>query len=115
MPTLRTSMSTIKELKEQIRTLQAQVEAQKSQELPSVIAEIREKIEEYGITVEQLFADSGESKQEKSSHRASKSKVEMKYQFNGEQWSGRGKMPKAMQAEIDAGRAKSKADFLIKQ
>lgn len=110
-------MATIRELQEQMKALQEQIEAQKKQELPAVIAEIKQKIAEYGVTPEQIFDDLVISapRQNKSPERSSKNKVEMKYEFEGVQWSGRGKIPTPMQVEIDKGRAKSKDDFLIKK
>lgn len=109
-------MATYIELQEQIKALQAQADLLKAQELPSVIADIKAKIAEYGITVEQIF-DHVHKSSPTEIHTPSgrRQKLPMKYDFAGEQWSGRGKMPKAMQAEIDAGRAKSKDDFLIKK
>ncbi len=99
-------MSSYKELLSQIEALKQQAESQRKNEISSVIADIRAKMLEYGITV----ADLG------SGARTSRSKgmtVAAKYRHprTGETWTGRGKMPKWLQAEVNTG--KRKEDFLI--
>lgn len=78
-----------KDLKEQLAKLQEETEAARIAELEEVVADIRVKVAEYGITPEQIFGR----------QRASKGKaaapVAAKYQNSktGETWSGRGRAP----------------------
>ena len=75
-----------KDLKDQLAKLQEETEAARIAELQAVVADIRVKVAEYGITVEQIFGR----------QRASKGKtVAAKYQNpkTGETWSGRGRAP----------------------
>ena len=98
-------MATYKELQAQIESLQQQAEAQRKAEIASVIADIRAKMDEFGITL----ADLGTRR----SSGAKGSTVAPKYRHpqTGETWSGRGKMPRWLQAAVDAGQ--SKDSFLI--
>ncbi len=99
-------MSSYKELLSQIEVLKQQAESQRKAEIASVVADIRAKMQEYGITASDLG----------SGGRGSRSRgmtVAAKYRHprTGETWTGRGKMPKWLQAEVNAG--KRKEDFLI--
>ena len=99
-------MSSYKELLSQIEVLKQQAESQRKAEIASVVTDIRAKMQEYGISASDLG----------SGGRGSRSKgmtVAAKYRHpqTGETWTGRGKMPKWMQAEVGAGRAKE--EFLI--
>lgn len=99
-------MSSYKELLSQIETLKQQAESQRRAEIAKVVADIRAKMQEYGITVADLGA----------SARTSRTKgmtVAAKYRHpaTGETWTGRGKMPKWLQAEVNQG--KRREDFLI--
>ena len=99
-------MSSYKELLSQIEVLKQQAESQRKAEIANVVADIRAKMQEYGISVSDLG----------SSGRDSRSKgmtVAAKYRHprTGETWTGRGKMPKWLQAEVNTG--KRKEDFLI--
>lgn len=83
-------MTTYKELQVQIAQLQKQAEEVRKTELSSAIAEIRAKIQEYGVTAADLGL-SGNKKTVKV-----KPAVEAKYRnpTTGDTWSGRGKAPK---------------------
>jgi DNA-binding protein H-NS len=99
-------MSSYKELLSQIEVLKQQAESQRKAEISKVVADIRAKMQEYGISL----ADLG------SPVRGSRSKgttVAAKYRHlaSGATWTGRGKMPKWLQAEVAQG--KRKEDFLI--
>ncbi len=98
-------MSSYKELLSQIEMLKQQAESQRRSEIASVVADIRAKMQEYGITV----ADLGAAR----ASRAKGTTVAAKYRHpsSGETWTGRGKMPKWLQAEV--GNGKRKEDFLI--
>ena len=76
-------MATYSELVSQAQALMAQAEQVRKQELANVISDIKAKMKEYGITVEDL----GGSTARKSG--ATKSKSAAKFRGpNGELWSG---------------------------
>lgn len=98
-------MTTYKELQSQIEKLQREAEQARRNEISAAIAEIHAKMNEYGISPEDLGFGAGiKRKPAKSARRP----VAPKYrnESTGETWSGRGKPPKWM-----AGRDKSQ--FLI--
>lgn len=98
-------MESYKQLQEQIKSLQNKAEEVRRAELSRTIAEIREKMKDLGISVDDLKRVEGKQK----SGRKISAPVVPKYQdpVSGKTWSGRGKEPKWL-----AGR--SKGDFLIK-
>ncbi|MGE0072133.1 MAG: H-NS family nucleoid-associated regulatory protein [Thiomonas sp.] len=99
-------MATYKELQAQIEALKQQAEAQRKAEISAVVADIRAKMEEYGLTL----ADIGTRRVGGSSKGST---VAPKYRNaqTGETWSGRGKMPRWLQTAVDNGQ--SKESFLI--
>lgn len=75
-------MATYSELVSQAQALMAQAEQVRKQELAQVIADIKAKMKEYGITLEDLGGQSGKKG-------AGKSKSAAKYRGpQGELWSG---------------------------
>ena len=99
-------MANYSELQREIARLMQQAESARKAEVSAVIAEIKAKMAEYGITA----ADLGSAGR---SSRAKGTTVAAKYKnvATGETWTGRGKMPRWLQAEVAAGRRKE--DFLI--
>ncbi len=99
-------MSSYKELLSQIEALKQQAEAQRKSEISNVVADIRAKMQEYGITAADLGSGSRVSRNKGTT-------VAAKYRnpSTGDTWTGRGKMPKWLQAEVGTG--KRKEDFLI--
>lgn len=93
-------MATYSELVSQAQALMAQAEQVRKQELAQVIADIKAKMKEYGITVEDLGGLSGR----KAS--AGKSKSVAKYCGpNGELWSGGpGRKPDWVKAALAEGK-----------
>ena len=100
------TMTSYSELQREIARLMQQAESARKAEVSAVIAEIKAKMAEYGITA----ADLGSAGR---SSRAKGTTVAAKYKnvATGETWTGRGKMPRWLQAEVAAGRRKE--DFLI--
>jgi DNA-binding protein H-NS len=99
-------MSQYAELKAQIAKLQAQAEDARRQEIVNVIAEIRQKIAEFGLSAHDLgFAEAA-----RRGRPPKKAPLPPKYQDpkSGNTWSGRGKPPKWI-----AG--KNRERFLIEQ
>ncbi|WP_175691773.1 H-NS histone family protein [Burkholderia anthina] len=80
-----------KDLKEQLAKLEAETEAARVAELEAVLADIREKVTEYGITPDQVFG----RKRANSGKKAAAPTTAAKYQNpkTGETWSGRGRAP----------------------
>jgi DNA-binding protein H-NS len=84
-------VATYKQIRAQIEKLQAKAEDLRKQELETVIAQMREKIAELGITPEDLFS----RKRGARSAVSAKAPREPKYQNpkTGETWSGMGRAP----------------------
>ena len=93
-------MSTYTELVSQANALMAQAEQVRKQELSKVIADIKDKMREYSITVEDLGNVAVGRKAV-----ATKSKAPAKYRGpNGQLWSGGpGRKPEWAKAAIAAG------------
>ena len=109
-------MSKLLELQSEIAKLQAQAQQIKSREFDSTVAEIRAKMEAFGITVKDLQSPSkakrgrkpkGDAAPVVKKEKKAKAAVAPKYRgSNGETWSGRGLTPKWMVAAIAAGQSK---------
>ncbi|MFC7462356.1 H-NS family nucleoid-associated regulatory protein [Hydrogenophaga defluvii] len=102
-------MSSYSELMNQAQALMAQAEQVRKQELAAVIADIKAKMKEYGITVADLGGAAA------AVRKSPKSKVarEAKYRGpNGETWAGGlGRKPEWVRAILAAG--KNIEDFRI--
>ncbi|MEZ0605064.1 H-NS histone family protein [Paraburkholderia sp. IW21] len=85
-------MSQYADLKAQIAKLQAQAEEARRTEVDNVVADIRQKIAEYGLTAQDL----GFAVAAKRGRPPKKAPLPAKYQDpkSGNTWSGRGKPPK---------------------
>jgi DNA-binding protein H-NS len=99
-------MATYQELKAQAEALLKQAEVARRAEIASVVAEIQARMKEYGITLDDL---KGGAKKTRTG-----AAVAAKYHnpANGESWSGRGRAPRWLAAELAKGR--SKDEFLVK-
>ena len=84
-------MATYRELLVQKAALDAQVEKVREEERGAIIIEIRQKMNEYQITVDEI----GGGRKGKKSIKTARSAVAPKYQdpATGATWSGRGKAP----------------------
>jgi len=98
-------MATYKELKAQAEALLQQAETARRAEIAAVVAEIRARMKEYGITLADLKGGAKKTK--------SRSAVAAKYRnpATGKSWSGRGRAPKWLADELAKGR--SRDEFLI--
>jgi DNA-binding protein H-NS len=96
-------MSSYEELQQKIAELQKQAEEVRQQEIAQVVADIKAKMAQYGITIEDL---SGRVKK-------TGSVVKAKYRdpVSGKEWSGRGVQPKWLREATAAGRTRD--EFLI--
>jgi DNA-binding protein H-NS len=101
-------MATYSELMAQAQSLMAQAEQARKEELSTVIADIKAKMKQFGITVADLGGMSGGKKVVKS-----KSSAPAKYRGpNGELWAGGpGRKPEWVRAVLASG--KSIDEFLI--
>ena len=113
-------MASYKELKSQAEDLMRQAEAARKVEIGAAIAEIKAKMKAYGITLEDLDGKTRAAKGRKpkaakpakaatgAKAKAAKPRkpVAAKYRNSatGETWSGRGKPPKWLAAELAKGR-----------
>ncbi len=95
-------MPTHQELSAQIAALMQQAEAQRMGERKAVIQEIRATMAEFGITAADL--DPGRA----SRGNAKGHTVAVKYRnaATGETWTGRGRTPRWLAAEVARGRTK---------
>lgn len=103
-------MSKYLELKAKAEELLKQAEEERQKEVADVVAEIKEKIQEYELTASDLGFSGFGRKVAKSMNKGSN--VEPKYKGpNGELWSGRGRQPAWMKEAIEQG--KSKEEFAL--
>jgi len=111
---------TYSQMQKQIAKLQREADALKKKEVGGVVARIKEAIQHYELTPEDLFGGRGSkgtsaTKQKVSSGmRGMKGKkVPIKYRDeNGNTWSARGSQPRWLVAALESGRKIE--DFLIK-
>lgn len=95
-------MATYSELMAQAQSLMAQAEQARKEELSAVIADIKAKMKQFGITVADLGGMSGAKKAVKS-----KSSAPAKYRGpNGELWAGGpGRKPEWVRAVLASGKS----------
>lgn len=95
-------MTSLIEIQAKIAALQAQAFEIKSREMTDKIAQIREIMKAYAITVDQIQGKSTKTTSSKSSNPA-----QPKFTGpNGESWTGRGLTPKWLKTLIEAGQSK---------
>lgn len=99
-------MASYKELKAKAEDLMRQAEAARKAETAAVIAEIRKKMADYGITLADLGSGTKKAKPRKT--------VAAKYRnpAGGETWSGRGRVPKWLAALEAEGRKRE--EFFVR-
>lgn len=98
-------MASYKDLQAQIEVLKQQAEAARKTEIAHVVADIKAKMTEYGLTLADLGGTSRRSKA------GTVVAVKFRHPQTGETWTGRGKQPRWLAAEVAAG--KSKEDFAV--
>ncbi|MDF3086369.1 H-NS histone family protein [Burkholderia sola] len=89
-------MATYIELKAQLEALQQETEAARVAELQTVIEQVRDVVQQYGITAEDIFG-----RQRASHGKAARTPVPPKYRDpkTGATWSGRGRTPAWLQGK----------------
>lgn len=102
-------MATYIELMEQAQQLMAEAEQVRQKEIDAVIADIRQKMETYGLTVQ----DIGGTAAPRRRSGGAKGKAAVKYRGpNGETWSGgRGRKPRWVEEALKSG--KKLEDFAV--
>lgn len=100
-------MSRYKELQAQIAALQKEAEEVRQQEIAAVVADIKAKMAEYGITLQDLEA----GPRRRSRAKASEGHAKYRNPATGETWSGKGRKPGWLVQALAQG--KSLADFAI--
>jgi len=100
------AMASYKELVAQAEKLMRQAEAARKAEMATAVAEIKAKMAEYGITLADLGGGAKGAKSRKA--------VAAKYRHpaTGDAWSGRGRVPKWLVAELAKGRKRE--EFLLR-
>ena len=92
-------MRTYTELQAQIAQLTVQAEAARKVELSGAVAEIKQKMADYGITIEDLGG-----KRAKNASKGVPAPIKYRHPATGQTWTGRGKHPRWLAAEIAAGK-----------
>lgn len=100
-------MSRYKELQAQIAALQKQAELARQEEIAVVVAEIKAKMAEYGITLQDL----GAGGRRRGRGRPSVGQPKYRNPSTGETWTGKGRKPRWLTEALAQG--KSLADFSI--
>jgi DNA-binding protein H-NS len=80
-------MASLKEIQAQIEQLQQQAAAQRENELSGAVQQIRDLMQEYGITIDDLQPRGKKGAAKKSGT------VQFRNAETGDTWSGRGRMP----------------------
>lgn len=103
-------MATYLELKAQAEALMQQAEEARKKEIAEVVADIKTKMQEYGITASDLgIAVSGKRASKKV---GPSTPAVVRYKNDkGETWSGMGRQPQWIKDAIEEG--KSKEDFAV--
>lgn len=98
-------MASYKELKAKAEDLMRQAEAARQAEIAAVVADIRAKMVDYGITV----ADLGGAAKKPGIRKSVAAKY--RHPASGETWSGRGRPPHWLADELAKG--KKREEFLV--
>lgn len=101
-------MQSYKELQDQIAELQRKAEEVRKQEIASVIAEIKSKMADFGITLSDLGAPGKGRKGGKKP--AAPGTYKYRNPATGETWTGRGRKPQWLVNALTAG--KNQEDYL---
>jgi DNA-binding protein H-NS len=106
-------MSSYRDYLAQIEELKQKAEEARKKELAEVINDIKAKIAEHGLTAADLGLAGGGGRRSSAPAPRSGGKVPPKYKGpNGELWTGRGRKPAWVVAQLNSGR--SLAEFEIR-
>ena len=111
---------TYSQMQKQIAKLQREADAMKKKEVGGVVARIKEAIQHYELTAQDLFGGRGSKRTSAGKQKVSSSKTGMKGKKipikyrdeNGNTWTSRGSQPRWLVAALESGRKIE--DFLVK-
>ena len=83
-------MKSYKEMQAEIREMQARAEKQRQSEIENAIGEIKQKMSDYGITIDDLSP----SKKPRKLNPSGSVKPKYRNPETGDTWTGRGKPPR---------------------
>lgn len=106
-------MTTYKEMKTRIAKLEQEAEALRKAELVTVIADIKARMAEYGITSKDLGVIKNKTKKQ-SGHASGTAGPVVRYRSeDGKTWSGRGRKPKWVIEALAAGKTLEDLGYFI--
>ncbi|MBN3815585.1 H-NS histone family protein [Paraburkholderia sp. Se-20369] len=100
---------TYSDVKAQIDALQAEAEALRAEEINAVIADVRAKVVEYGLTEQDVFGRKRTPRAKGAPATKSASVPKYRDPKTGETWSGKGRAPRWI------AKARNRDPFLIEQ
>jgi len=99
------------QIEAQIKKLQDEAAALRAEEVAGVVGRIKDAIQHYGLTPEQLFGASRQKRKPGSEPvtvprkvRAKSDKVKIRYRDGENTWTGRGNKPRWLTARLGEGR-----------
>src|SRR5688500_9805236 len=99
-------MPSYQDILKQIDQLTKEAEKIRQSELSAAIADIKSKMAQYGIQLSDIAGKDARKRSVKKATTGSKRKVAPKYRgSNGELWTGRGRRPAWVEAELAKGRS----------
>jgi DNA-binding protein H-NS len=100
-----------RELKAQAEDLQRKVDEARTREVPLVVAEIKQKMAEYGISAADLAEDVSEHPMKRTKATREKGVAKYRDDKTGKVWTGHGRRPDWVTAALAEG--KTLADFAV--
>lgn len=106
-------MTTYKEIKTRIAKLEQEAEALRKAELVTVIADIKARMAEYGITSKDLGVIKNKTRKQSSHASAIAAPVPRYRSEKGQTWSGRGRKPRWVVEALAAGKTLEDLGYFI--
>jgi DNA-binding protein H-NS len=113
VPAIDLALLSFEELQDLKSRIDAEIDARKAKEIDVLRAKVKESAQLLGVSVEELLGLPSAAHRAKKETKNSRGKQPAKYRGpGGEEWSGRGPIPRWLKAMLAKGKAKE--DFLIK-
>lgn len=106
-------MTTYKEIKSRIAKLEEEAEALRKAELVAVIADIKARMAEYGITIKDLGVIKNKTRKPSSHVSGGATPIARYRNTDGRTWSGRGRKPKWVVEALAAGKTLEDLGYFI--
>ncbi|HUW29014.1 MAG TPA: H-NS histone family protein [Sulfuriferula sp.] len=106
-------MTTYKEMKSRIAKLEEEAEALRKAELVAVIADIKARMAEYGITIKDLGVIKNKTRKQPGHVSGSATPIARYRNAEGKTWSGRGRKPKWVVEAMAAGKTLEDLGYFI--